>query len=252
MHPKTSKFKLTTSRPRWMRWLGMLCIALMALFVMVPLLTQANLLDRPVEEVTITLTEGTNMAATPSPDGQTIILAIQGSLWSMPSNGGDAKRLTGWQVEATWPVWAPDGSRIAFQNFSDNTYHIWTIAPDGSDPRQITSGLHDHREPSWSPDGRKIAFSSDRSENGSYDIWTIDLATGVYEQRTSMATEEHSPAWSPDGTRLAYVEGRFVFAVDTLGQREQLAKLPLGLRRHPHGYRTAKTWPTKTIIVRSS
>jgi Tol biopolymer transport system component/imidazolonepropionase-like amidohydrolase len=233
MHPKTSKFKLTTSRLRWMRSLAAVCIASVALFVMVPLLTQANLLDRPAKEVTITFTEGTNMAAAPSPDGETIILAIQSSLWSMPINGGDAKQLTGWQVEATWPVWAPDGSRIAFQNFSDNTYHIWTIAPDGSDLRQITSGLHDHREPSWSPDGRKIAFSSDRSENGSYDIWTIDLQTGAYEQRTNMTTEEHSPAWSPDGTRIAYVEGRFVFAVDLLGQREELASVPTGTAQAP-------------------
>lgn len=50
MHPKTSKFKLTTSRLRWMRSLAAVCIASMALFIMVPLLTQANLLDRPVKE----------------------------------------------------------------------------------------------------------------------------------------------------------------------------------------------------------
>ena len=233
MNPKTSEFKLHALRRKWVRLLATVCVAALAAFIMAPLLTQANLLNAPVEQVTITFTEGTNMAAAPSPDGKTIILAVQGTLWSIPSSGGDAKRLTGWQVEATWPVWTPDGSRIAFQNYSDNTYHIWTIRPDGSDPTQITSGLYDHREPAWSPDGRKIAFSSDRSGNGSYDIWTIDLATGAYEQRTNMTTEEHSPAWSPDGTRIAYCDGRFVFAVDAGGQREMLASAPSGTVQAP-------------------
>lgn len=233
MHPKILGFKLSRAGRRWGRSLIVACVVVLTPFVMMPLLTQANLLNRPVQEVTTTFTEGTNMAAAPSPDGETIILAIQGSLWSIRSSGGDAKRLTGWQVEATWPVWAPDGSRIAFQNYSDNTYHIWTMAPDGSDLRQVTSGLYDHREPAWSPDGRMIAFSSDRSGNGSYDIWTIDLATGAYERRTSMTTEEHSPAWSPDGTRIAYCDGRFVFAVDAAGQREMLASVPSGTVQAP-------------------
>ena len=233
MHPKILRFKPSRTRRRWGRSLIIAWVVVLIPFVMVPLLTQANLLNRPVEEVTITFTEGTNMAAAPSPNGATIILAIQGSLWSIQNSGGDAKRLTDWQVEATWPVWAPDGSRIAFQNYSDNTYHIWTMAPDGSDLRQVTSGLYDHREPAWSPDSRKIAFSSDRSGNGSYDIWTIDLATGDYEQRTKMTTEEHSPAWSPDGTRIAYCDSRFVFAVDAAGQREMLASVPTGTVQAP-------------------
>src|SRR5687768_14994548 len=127
MHPKVSRFKLHAPRPRWVRSLAVVCVAVLTPFLAVPLLTQANLLDRPAEEVTIRFTEGTNMAAAPSPDGSTIILALQGSLWSMRSTGGEARRLTDWQVEATWPVWAPDGSRVAFQNYSDNTYHIWTI-----------------------------------------------------------------------------------------------------------------------------
>jgi Tol biopolymer transport system component len=75
----------------------------------------------------------------------------------MPSSGGEATRLTGWDFEATWPVWSPDGSRIAFQNYNDNQYHIWTMNPDGSDLQQVTDGHWDHREPTWSPDGTKTA-----------------------------------------------------------------------------------------------
>ncbi|MBI4519684.1 MAG: PD40 domain-containing protein, partial [Gemmatimonadetes bacterium] len=183
-------------------------------------------LEVPAREVTVTLTEGTNMAAAPSPDGEIVVLALQGSLWSLPIGGGAATRLTGWDVEATWPVWSPDGSRIAFQNYSESNYQIWTVAPDGSALTQVTTGHYDHREPAWSPDGAKIAFSSDRGGDGSYDIWTIDLGTGTYERRTDAPTHEHSPAWSPDGTRLAWAEGRSVVATDAAGQHQEVASVP--------------------------
>jgi Tol biopolymer transport system component len=194
----------------------------------------SNLLEGRTERVTVTLVEGTNMAAAVAPDGSAIALAIQGVLWTIPSSGGTAKRLTGWDVEATSPVWSPDGQRIAFQNYSaDGFYHVWTIGSDGSGLKQITSGYFDHREPSWSPDGRRIAFSSDRGQAHNYDIWTIDLDTGAYAQRTSLAADEHSPAWSPDGALIAYVEGRFIYRVDSAGQRVLLASIPSGTIRVP-------------------
>jgi Tol biopolymer transport system component len=183
--------------------------------------------------LTVSLTEGTNMAASVSPDGETIVLALQGILWSMTSDGGEARRLTGWDIEATWPGWSPDGSQIVFQNYSDHYYHVWTMAPDGSDLRQITSGHFDHREPTWSPDGRQIAFSSDRARSGSYDIWTIDVETGLYERRTRSELDEHSPAWSADGSRIAYANGSFINAVNNTGHTEELASSVNGDVRVP-------------------
>ena len=187
-----------------------------------------------VGQLTVTLTEGTNMAASAAPDGETLVLAIQGSLWSLPIEGGEARRLTGPDFEATWPTWSPDGARVAFQNYSaDGFYHVWSIAADGTDARQVTSGPFDHREPAWSPDGAMVAFSSDRAANGSYDVWTIDLADGTYEQRTRESANEHSPAWSPDGTRLAYVSGRAVLALDASGESVELASAPEGSVQAP-------------------
>jgi Tol biopolymer transport system component len=172
-------------------------------------------------QLTVTLTEGTNMAADVSPDGETLVLALQGGLWTLSASGGEATPLDA-GLEITHPVWSPDGDRIAFQTFVDHYYQIWVVEADGSDPRPLTEGHADHREPAWSPDGSRVAFSSDRAGEGSYDIWSVDVDTGELVRWTSSAAEEHSPTWSPDGGRVAYVEGAAVRAVDGSGAEEVL------------------------------
>ena len=68
---------------------------------------ETNLLTGETQTKTVVLTEGTNMAAAASPDGRTLVLAIQGVLWTLPAGGGAATRLTAWDIEATSPVWSP-------------------------------------------------------------------------------------------------------------------------------------------------
>jgi Tol biopolymer transport system component/imidazolonepropionase-like amidohydrolase len=179
--------------------------------------------------VDVVLTEGTNMAAAASPDGRTLVLGLQGSLWTLPVGGGEARRITGRDVEATSPSWSPDGSRIAFQNYdASGFYNVWTIAPDGSDARPLTSGWYDHREPAWSPDGTRVAFSSDRAGTGFYNVWTVDARSGEYRRWTSGNAHEIYPAWSPDGARIAYASGRSIAAVDAQGRMQELASVAQG------------------------
>ena len=59
----------------------------------------------------ITVTEGTDMAVAVSPDGKTLIIDLQGMLYSLPSTGGKAKQLTGPLVEASHPEYSPDGKQ---------------------------------------------------------------------------------------------------------------------------------------------
>lgn len=156
---------------------------------------------------TIAFSEGTDMAATVSPDHKTIIMDLQGLLYSMPFAGGKAKQISRPYDEDSHPVWSSKGSIIAIQSYAGGTFHIWTISPDGARRKQITTGHGDDREPSISPDGATIAFTSDRAFKGSYDIWTVNLATGTLKQITSSDADEFQPTWSPDGTSIAFISG---------------------------------------------
>ena len=158
------------------------------------------------KEKTITISEGTDVFITVSPDHKTIIADLQGLLFSVPIGGGVAKQITTPHQEASHPDWSAKGDLIAIQSYAGGTFHIWTMHPDGSGLKQITNGHGDDREPRISPDGTSIAFASDRAFKGNYDIWTVNISTGELKQITFAEADELA-AWSPDGTKIAFVSG---------------------------------------------
>ena len=143
-------------------------------------------------ELRLTLTEGTSMAAAASPDGRTVVIDLLGALWTVPIDGGRARRILEDGYDARLPAWSPDGKRIAFQAYRDSTWNIWTIDAEGSGLRRETSGPFDDREPHWSPDGTRLAFSSDRS--GSYDVWLLEGACRLQQGKVE-ARGEHAVLW---------------------------------------------------------
>lgn len=156
---------------------------------------------------TITVSEATDSQITVSPDHKTILMDLQGLIFSMPFSGGPAKRVTRVLDEASHPDWSPKGDFVAIQSYAGGTFHIWTMKPDGTGLKQITKGHGDDREPKISPDGTHIVFASDRDFKGSYDIWTVDLASGETKQITSSELDEFEPNWSPDGSSIVFVSG---------------------------------------------
>jgi Tol biopolymer transport system component/imidazolonepropionase-like amidohydrolase len=160
----------------------------------------------PARDVRLTLREGTSMAAALSPDGKTIAIDFLGALWTLGIDGGAARRILEDGYDARLPAWSPDGTRLAFQAYLRDTWHIWAISADGTGLQELTSGPYDDREPHWSPDGTRLAFSSDRG--GNYDIWILTIATGEVRRLTTHAANDSMPAWSPDGREIAFVSDR--------------------------------------------
>jgi Tol biopolymer transport system component/imidazolonepropionase-like amidohydrolase len=160
-------------------------------------------------QVDLTITQGTSMAASASPDGQSIAIDLLGGIWILPFRGGEAKRITPDLLEARQPTWSPDSHSIAFQGYDDGAWHIYVIGLDGGEARAITSGSFDDREPAWSNDGSRIAFSSDRY-GGITTIWTVVVSTG--ETRRMSARDGWMPAWSPGDRELMFVSADAVDA----------------------------------------
>jgi Tol biopolymer transport system component len=173
----------------------------------------------PAVPFDITVHEGTSMSVSVSPDGRTLAVDLQGSIWTLPVAGGSLTRITDVFSDARQPAWSPDGRTVAYFAYRDGGYDLWASAPDGSQLRKLTWGAFDDREPAWSHDGTRVAFSSDRGDalGSDYNIWMLDTRTGAFTQLTKDPSQEYMPSWSPDDSEIAFAttreDGRAVWAV---------------------------------------
>jgi Tol biopolymer transport system component len=188
--------------------------------------------------VNVTVSEGTSMSVAVSPDGQTLAIDMQGSIWTLPASGGTAKRITDLFNDARQPMWSPDGKWITYFGYRDGGYDIWAMAPDGTHQHKVTWGPFDDREPVYSHDGTKIAFSSDRGDplGSDYNIWVLDLKTGAFKQLTTNPAEDYMPSWSPDDKEIAFAStrdgGRGLWAVTVADAKERAHRAGVRMR-HP-------------------
>lgn len=102
------------------------------------------------------------MDPTLTPDGQTIVFSYDGDLWKVPSNGGDAFRLTAMEGEETLPRISPDGKWLAFSATQYGNKDVYVMSINGGEIIQLT--FHDAADDvdSWSWDSKEIYFTSSR------------------------------------------------------------------------------------------
>ena len=143
---------------------------------------------------------------------------------------GGQYRLTDKSYLDHYPVWSPNGSRIAFvgvpvDDFNDLGARLYTMATDGSDLRSLVSVIRPFNPPQvealeqesallnlrgvalfppvWSPDGKKLAFLVYEGEYFPFRkmLYTVRIdgteLTRIADDVVSVAS------WSPDGQRLA-------------------------------------------------
>jgi Tol biopolymer transport system component len=154
------------------------------------------------------------------------------NIWVMDANGANRKpftTLTALAADNRLPVWAPDGSKIAYASEraldgSDNrdrqNHNIWVGNADGSNQKALTpltDGGAESFAPVWSPDGTKIAYVSTRKLDGSDNFNPPNLTTNIWLMNPDGTNQRHLTAltaneagaaspvrWSPDSTQLVF------------------------------------------------
>jgi WD40 repeat protein len=143
-----------------------------------------------------------------SPDGRRVAVVIAGStydVWLYDVARDTLTRLT-FGGDDNYPVWSPDGKRIAFNSTRAGAANLYLTAADGSGTvERLTTSDYSQYPGSWSPDGKFLAFTEEAHPDTGDDIWLLPLH-GDRRPQPLLQTpfDEWQPRFSPDGRWLAY------------------------------------------------
>ena len=140
----------------------------------------------------------------PSLSSTQIAFDFAGEIWTVPRDGGDARRLISGQLRNYRPLFSPDGSKIAFTGVLDGNADVYVVAATGGEPRRLTFHPGQDDAVGWTPDGTRILFSSMRSTPRDLpQLYTVPITGGPPDMLPLPSGTR--AAYSPDGNRLAYI-----------------------------------------------
>ena len=161
-----------------------------------------------------------------SPDGARAAASIvdlrtgDADVWTLDLASGIRSRFTAGRGDKWWPVWSPDGKRIAYSRAQGQAagYDVVLRDADGPGERVLAKDPHALEMPtSFSPDGRFLLFEKRRAQDD--DVFALAL-DGDAQPRPVAATPafEALARVSPNGRFVAYMSdesGRFDIFVTT-------------------------------------
>ena len=129
------------------------------------------LLDRSGNE-RVVMPAGSYFMPRLSPDGRLIALTVatgtDSDVWIHDIDRGTTTKLTS-GGRNLWPMWSPDGTRVAYASSREGSTNVYWRRADGSGAEeQLTSSAHTVIPQSWSPDGRHLVVTNVQPDQPNY------------------------------------------------------------------------------------
>src|SRR5581483_301929 len=104
-----------------------------------------------------------------SPDGKSLAIAMDGSIWRVDLTGA-ATELTYDRKYHSSPTWSPDGKWIVYTADDDgNSIQLEILNVETGESHALTSDAQVYLDPHFSPDGQRLCYVSTQP-NGHFNI----------------------------------------------------------------------------------
>jgi Tol biopolymer transport system component len=201
----------------------------------------ATLVLEKADTIQFTTDEGTWMSLDVSPDGKTIAFDLLGDIYTLPIEGGAAKRILGGMSFDSQPKFSPDGKSIAFLTDRSGVENLWIADVDGSNPRAVSKDrlTNDAPQsmcsPSWTADGEYLLVSKSRPPDRTYGVFLYDRNGGTGVRVGSAPPPPPDPDQNqgpprPAPNRLGAVaapDGKFIYYAERMGLFSYNVRFPL-------------------------
>ncbi|HQK87579.1 MAG TPA: protease, partial [Acidobacteriota bacterium] len=141
----------------------------------------------------------------PTVNATDVVFTYADDLWTVPRQGGSARRLTDGPGSETSPAFSPDGKWLAFTGQYEGNPDVYLMPATGGHPRRLTWHPAADTVAGWAPDGKRILFVSNResSSGRASQLFTVSTEGGM---PTALPLPMgYQGSYSPDGRRIAYV-----------------------------------------------
>jgi len=152
----------------------------------------------------------------PAVHGNQVVFTYAGDLYTVPLNGGVARKLTSHIGYEMFARFSPDGKTIAFTGQYDGNTEVFTIPAEGGTPKRLTytatlsrDDISDRMGPNnivmtWTPDGKNIVYRSRKQSYNDFvgSLFMVPVDGGM--SRELPLTGGGFCSYSPDGKQLAF------------------------------------------------
>ncbi len=161
-----------------------------------------------------------------APDGNSVAVAMAGSIWRVDLASGAADELTCDPAYHSSPDWSPDGRWIVYTADHDGARIQLAILDVASgETHALTDDDQIYADPVFSPDGSRVAYVA-TTPSGYFNVYVRPIAGGRWSGDPVAVTRDNgfgrnrlyfgpwdmhiTPAWLPDGDELLLVSNRDV------------------------------------------
>lgn len=100
---------------------------------------------------------------TPAVHDDRVVFRSEDDLWTVPLDGGTARRLTAGLGECARPVLSPDGALIAFTSREEHHPEVWCMPAEGGQPWRVTFLGATTTAVAWTAEN-EVVFRSDHAQ----------------------------------------------------------------------------------------